>query len=62
MKRAWKALESAVNKKGRVGWVQKPGFKPKKVNKNDSTPYGTGAFLLAGSEIVKLNNSSRNSN
>lgn len=53
--RAWEALQTVIDKNGRVQWVQKPGFKPKRVKKKDLAPYGSGAFLLAGSEIIKLN-------
>jgi len=44
-----------VNEAGRVGWVQPIGEDPKKNFNADSwQSYGTGAFLLAGSEVVKL--------
>ncbi|MBV4358852.1 glycoside hydrolase family 88/105 protein [Pinibacter aurantiacus] len=55
VKKAWTGLTSLVNEAGRVGWVQPIGEDPKKNFNADSwQSYGTGAFLLAGSEIVKL--------
>jgi rhamnogalacturonyl hydrolase YesR len=55
VEKAWEALNKCVNKEGRVGWVQPIGGDPKK-NFSESSweVYGTGAFLLAGSEIIKL--------
>lgn len=52
--RAWSGLLEAVNEKGRLGWVQTPGDRPSLVNKEDTMEYGAGAFLLAGSEVVRL--------
>ncbi len=56
VERAWKALNGCVNSSGRVGWVQPIGADPRKnFTVNSWEVYGTGAFLLAGSEIIKLN-------
>jgi rhamnogalacturonyl hydrolase YesR/sugar phosphate isomerase/epimerase len=56
VERAWKALNSCVNNEGRVGWVQPIGADPRKnFTVNSWEVYGTGAFLLAGSEVIKLN-------
>ncbi len=52
--KAWKALTSAVNEEGKLGWVQPIGADPKKVTEDMTAVYGVGAFLLAGSEIYKL--------
>ena len=52
--KAWKALSQSVDKQGKVGWVQAIGKDPKKVKAGDCEVYGTGAFLLAGSEVYKL--------
>lgn len=52
--KAWNALTSTVNEHGRVGWVQPIGADPKAVKKNMTAVYGVGAFLMAGTEIVKL--------
>ena len=49
--KAWVSLNKCVN----VGWVQPIGADPRKNFTEDSWEvYGTGAFLLAGSEIIKL--------
>jgi hypothetical protein len=38
-----------------VGWVQPIGADPKKnFNAESWEVYGSGAFLLAGSEVIKL--------
>ena len=53
--KAWKSLCGCVNSEGRVGWVQPIGADPRKNFSADSWEvYGTGAFLLAGSEVIKL--------
>lgn len=55
VKKAWIALNNCVNEDGRVGWVQPIGADPRKNFNEDSWEvYGTGAFLLAGSEVIKL--------
>lgn len=55
VKKAWQSLNACVNDEGRVGWVQPIGADPRKnFNKDSWEVYGTGAFLLAGSEIIKL--------
>jgi rhamnogalacturonyl hydrolase YesR len=50
----WQGLVDCVGPTGRLGWVQLPGDGARAVAKNDTMEYGSGAFLLAGSEIVKL--------
>ena len=53
--KAWIALNKCVNEEGRLGWVQPIGADPRRNFSADSWEvYGTGAFLLAGSEIIKL--------
>jgi rhamnogalacturonyl hydrolase YesR len=55
VKKAWVSLVNCVNDEGRVGWVQPIGGDPQKNFSADSWEvYGTGAFLLAGSEVIKL--------
>jgi unsaturated rhamnogalacturonyl hydrolase len=55
VKKAWIALNSLVHPDGKVGWTQPIGADPKKNFNADSWEvYGAGAFLLAGSEVVKL--------
>lgn len=55
VKRGWVGLNSLIQPDGRVGWTQPIGADPKKnFNAESWEVYGTGAFLLAGSEIIKL--------
>lgn len=50
----WHALVAAVNSQGRLGFVQEAASAPGSVSASSTAPYGSGAFLLAGSEIAKL--------
>lgn len=54
VQKAWQALVSTVDEDGKVGWVQPIGADPKKVTREMTAVYGVGAFLLAGTEIMKL--------
>ncbi len=54
--KAWKALRKCQNKEGMVGFVQNIGDSPKPADKDSWQNYGTGAFLLAESEMLKLQN------
>ena len=55
VEKAWIALNGCVNDEGRVGWVQPIGADPRaNFNADNWEVYGTGAFLLAGSEVIKL--------
>lgn len=57
VKRGWTALNTLVHPDGKVGWTQPIGADPRRNFNADSWEvYGSGAFLLAGSEIVKLKN------
>jgi rhamnogalacturonyl hydrolase YesR len=57
VEKAWMALNGCVDEEGRVGWVQPIGDNPlKNFSKDSWEVYGTGAFLLAGSEVIKLKN------
>ena len=57
VKNAWKALCRLQHKDGMIGWVQPVGADPRKDFSKDSWEvYGTGAFLLAGSEVIRLFN------
>ena len=56
IEKCWIAINECVNEEGRVGWVQPIGSDPRKnLNADSWEMYGTGAFLLAGSEVIKLN-------
>jgi len=52
--RGWEGLIWALQPDGRLGWVQQIGYDPRSVTAEDSMEYGTGAFLLAGSEMLRL--------
>jgi len=54
IEKGWKALVSAVEPDGKLGWVQPVGADPKKVTRDMTELYGTGALLMAAVEIYKL--------
>lgn len=55
VQKAWKGMNTLIQPDGHVGWCQPIGADPKKNFSAESWEvYGTGAFLLAGSEVVKL--------
>lgn len=54
VKSAWKGLNDLVTPEGRLQWVQPIGGSPEKVTADNYQEYGSGAFLLAGSEMVKM--------
>lgn len=54
VKKAWKGLNDLVTAKGKLQWVQPIGGSPDKVTIDNYQEYGSGAFLLAGSEMYGL--------
>lgn len=54
VKKAWDAMVRSVDADGKLCWVQPIGADPKSVTREMTEIYGVGAFLLAGSEMVKL--------
>jgi len=52
--KAWKGLIESIGPDGKFGNVQKVGNRPDDVKDGDTESYGSGAFLLAGSEFYKL--------
>ncbi len=54
VEKAWTALQKCQQESGKVGWVQDIGFDPRPATADSWQNYGTGAFLLAGSEMMKL--------
>lgn len=52
--KAWRGLVGSIHEDGRLGWVQPIGKGPEEVTFEDTQAYGAGAFLLAGSELLKL--------
>lgn len=58
VEKAWKGLNELVHQDGKVGWVQPMGADPRANFSSESWEvFGTGAFLLAASEIIKLHGS-----
>ena len=54
LERGWKALTDAVEKNGKLGYVQPIGADPRKVTRDMTEVYGVGAFLMAGCELYKM--------
>ncbi|MGJ8693465.1 MAG: glycoside hydrolase family 88/105 protein [Thalassotalea sp.] len=54
IKTGWNALLKAQLDNGMLGYVQQVGYAPDKVSPNETQLYGAGAFLLAGTEVLKL--------
>lgn len=55
VRKAWVGLNTLIHADGKVGWTQPIGADPRRNFSADSWEvYGAGAYLLAGSEIVKL--------
>lgn len=52
--RAWEGLCNLVDNEGKVCWGQKVARGPGEVSETDSDEFVTGAFLLAGSEMIRL--------
>lgn len=59
VEKAWAALRACQHEDGRVGWVQNIGASPEPASADSWQNFGTGAFLLAGSEMIKLNSDSK---
>ncbi len=54
IERGWKALLGCRRPDGMIGRVQPIGASPDKFGPESIQDYGTGAFLLAGSELLRL--------
>ena len=54
VKKAWSAIAKCQHEDGRVGWVQNIGAFPEPASADSWQNFGTGAFLMAGSEVLKL--------
>jgi unsaturated rhamnogalacturonyl hydrolase len=52
--KAWTLLNGHILEDGRLGYVQPIGEDPQKVTAEMTEVYGTGGFLLAGSELIKM--------
>lgn len=53
--KAWEGLVGCVNTDGRLGYAQLVAGGPAHVRPSDSVDYAHGAFLLAASELYKMN-------
>jgi unsaturated rhamnogalacturonyl hydrolase len=54
VQKGWKALTNAVTPDGKLTHVQQIGAKPETVTAEQNQEYGSGAFLMAGTEMLKL--------
>ncbi|MFV0565353.1 MAG: glycoside hydrolase family 105 protein [Flavobacteriaceae bacterium] len=54
LNKSWGALLSVIDNDGKLGWVQPIGADPKKVTADMTATYGVGAFLLAGTEVLEI--------
>lgn len=54
VRRGWAALQRTVQPDGMVGWVQQVSDRPDTVAATDTQYYGTGAFLLAATQVADL--------
>lgn len=54
VRKAWAALTSCVTSAGKLTHVQPVGATPVTFDAESTEPYGTGAFLLAGSEVRRF--------
>lgn len=54
VRKAWAGLNQHVTSEGRLQWVQPIGASPDSVTADNYQEYGSGAFLLAGSEMYKM--------
>ena len=54
VRKGWDALVSCVEADGKLTHVQPVGSDPKKFSPESTDQFGVGAFLLAGSEIYRL--------
>jgi rhamnogalacturonyl hydrolase YesR len=52
--KAWAGLLAMRNKAGDLAHVQKPGDRPAMVTSDVTKPYASGAFIMAGVQLMKL--------
>jgi unsaturated rhamnogalacturonyl hydrolase len=55
--KGWAALVNHLRPDGQLGFVQPVGYQPEKgtpINADNTQYYGNGAFILAGTEVMKL--------
>jgi rhamnogalacturonyl hydrolase YesR len=51
--KGWSALLACQHPDGKVGWVQNIGYDPKPADADSWQNFGTGAFLMAASEMLQ---------
>ncbi len=54
VQKAWKALCGNVNEEGRLGYVQQVAGDPYPFYEHEWHVYASGAFIMAGSEMIKM--------
>ncbi len=54
IRKGWSALVRAVHPDGMLGFVQRIGDQPGSTSSSTTEIYGSGAFLLAASEVYRL--------
>lgn len=54
VEKAWRGLAACVESSGKLGYSQHPAGSPQHCLRGYSDEYSCGAFLLAGSEVVKM--------
>lgn len=54
IRRGWDALVRAVHVNGKLGWVQRIGDQPGATTADGTEIYGSGAFILAATELHRL--------
>jgi unsaturated rhamnogalacturonyl hydrolase len=54
VQKEWAALVACVDADGKLTHVQPVGSDPKNFAEDSTEPYGVGAFLLAGSEVYRM--------
>ncbi|MBY0392503.1 MAG: glycoside hydrolase family 88 protein [Novosphingobium sp.] len=50
----WSALNQAISREGKVGWVQQVGDRPDEVLATDTQFYGAAAFIMAACAVADL--------
>ena len=54
VKKAWNAMAKVQHENGMVGWVQNIGAFPEPASFDSWQNFGTGAFLMAGAEMLSI--------
>lgn len=52
--KGWKSLQKYIHPDGKLGYVQPIGHAPREITFDMTAPYGVGAYLLAATEMRKL--------